>query len=117
VTTPAYTLGATRSYDQALAEEPTTMKIGFRPDSPEWPGGYEGGWVWPTAEAARAYWDEHQGEILDTYTAKSFSVYEIQLPGSWESSVSAEPAPDGVHRLLVDARIIRKVTSPLDNHE
>ena len=109
--TPAYTLGATLSYDHALVHDPVTKKIGYRAASPDWPDGYEGGWVWTTPEAARSYWETNRAAILAEGSAKDFSVYELQLPDIWNKCVSILPAADGVHRLLVDSRILRKVDS------
>lgn len=91
----AYTIGSTKSYDQALSEEPRVQKLGAYED-------YEGGWVWKTTTEAHTF-------IVNTTLPFNASVYELQLPTSWEVDVSPTCADDGVHRLLHDALIIRKI--------
>lgn len=91
----AFTIGNRKSYDQALAEDPEVTKLGAFDD-------YEGGWVWSTAAAAGTFME---GASLPWEGA----VYELELPTGWEVDVSLGTAPDGVHRLLNDARILRRV--------
>lgn len=100
----AYTIGAEKSYDLALTEENPVRKLGVRPyDEPP----YGGGWVWRTAEDARAF-------IASQKVPLWFipAVYELLLPTKWSVDVSKDVAEDGVHRLLNDAIIVRKIPCP-----
>lgn len=104
----AYTIGAERAYDEALldASDPP-KKLGKQGDD------YEGGWVWRDASMARAFIGSPKfcAAFGDRDHAPVSAVYELELPGPWEASVSANPSVvDGVHRLLLSARIVRKVT-------
>lgn len=96
--TIAYTIGAIRSYDQAVAEG-QVHKLGRSPE-------YEGGWVWPSLESALS---------MVTRTDLGFvaGVYEIELPGEWERLTFL--GRDGVHHITEDSLIIRKVW-PLPEH-
>ena len=100
MSTFAYTIGAEKSYDLALTNpsEPAT-KLGQRleEDPP-----YGGGWVWRTAEEAHSF-------IQDRPLCFVPAVYELLLPTSWEADVSQDVDEAGVHRLLHDALIMRKV--------
>lgn len=107
----AYTIGAERAYDEALLDvvEPP-KKLGRQGDD------YEGGWVWRDAASARAFIGSPQfcAAFDDRDHAPTSAVYELELPAPWETSVSANPsAVDGVHRLLLSARIVRKVTDAM----
>lgn len=88
----AYTLGHTESYDQALREGP--VKKSGKKD------GYEGGWVFKTAEEAEEF-------NKRTQKGKGYSVYGLILPNSWEEDVSENPAEDGIHTLLNSAMIVK----------
>jgi len=92
----AYTIGNRVSYDRDMG--PYMKKTGRRPD-------YKGGWVFRTAQEAQAYIDQHGHEWH--FEGK---VYGLILPTGWEEDVSTEPAEDGVHRLLHDARIVHLPT-------
>lgn len=97
----AFTIGNEAAYDRALAGAEPPYKVGARPDiDPP----YEGGWVWRTPGDAAGF-VLCQGDALGFAAA----VYEVELASGWDADVSPEPGDDGVHRLLVDARIIRKV--------
>lgn len=92
----AFTIGHAPSYDKAL-ETPPVYKLGkgADPADPKYPGG----WVWPTAADAAAF-----------LVSDHWAVYELALPGEWDSCVSAQPGEDGVYNLLCNAEVIRKVT-------
>jgi hypothetical protein len=100
----AFTVGRTTRYDESIRTNP--MKTGRHDD-------YLGGWVWSTPAEAQLFLDsgriEQVSELRDPAT---FSVYELELPTGWAEDVTAAPEVDGVHRLLHDARILRKVTWP-----
>jgi hypothetical protein len=104
----AYTVGATKSYDQSLAEEPPEKccKLGRHL---EWDRPYEGGWIFRTREEAQAFLDSGRiSEVSDLTPPERFSVYGILLPNGWDTDVSPEQHPsDGVHRLLVDAPFVK----------
>lgn len=107
----AYTLGHKTSYDKALVEKPSVKKLGKRPvGHPDVPEGYDGGWVWKTAEEAHAYYAGNK-EAIEGEKNRRFAVYRLKLKGTWESDVSKRRATDGVHRLLVDAKIVGRVDS------
>lgn len=99
----AYTIGAEKSYDEALADtESPPVKIGMRPF---WEPPYEGGCLWRTPQEAQAY-IEAQGDTLGFKAA----VYELVLPTGWNVDASSTVVSDGpYHLLLHDARIVRKV--------
>ena len=97
----AYTIGAAKSYDQALVEAATTgvpvKKIGKGcPAEPDYPGG----WVWKGKDSAIEFATEttaQQGHL--------FVAYEIELPGDWDDCTYLG---DEVHHLLVDATIVAR---------
>jgi hypothetical protein len=97
-TPDAFTVGNAKNYDQALREDPLVEKTGVRVDTDP---PYSGGWVWRTREEAETYIREHRVELK--FRPK---VYGLILPVGWDLDVSRQPAPDGVHRLLHDARIV-----------
>jgi hypothetical protein len=92
----AYTIGRKSCYDRDIEENPGPhYKVGCRDD-------YEGGWVFPTREAAQGFIETTQ---VWPWVPK---VYGLKLQGDWDSDVSPEPHPeDGVHRLLVDAELFQ----------
>lgn len=90
----AYTLGDEEWYDSYLREDPNPRKRG--PCE-----GYEGGSVWETEQDAR----EHLQSSKDL---DRFAVYELELPGDWETCVTPDPI-NGSYRILQDTTIIRKV--------
>ena len=104
----AYTLGRTSSYDKALTSGLGCTKLGSRPQGAhDIPEGYGGGWLWITPKEAENFRtsDLNKEWFSDPH---SFSVYELDIT-SWEECASKEPDPsDGVHRLLVDSRIVKK---------
>jgi len=98
----AYTIGAQRSYDESLLDlENPPVKCGLHP---EWDEPYGGGWIWRTAQEAADF-------IRNVGAAMGFNaaVYEVALPNGWAQDVSPHVGEDGVHRLLVDSRILRRV--------
>lgn len=99
----AYTIGNFSSYDKSLATEEEVFKTGKYDD-------YPGGWVWQTKEAALEFID-HNAIIIDgtLRDSKKFAVYEVSLIGDWNSDVSKEVDKDGIHNLLKDALIVRKL--------
>lgn len=99
----AYTVGSTSVYEEQL-KRGEFKKLGRT-------GDYAGGWVWKDAEEAHAFLKSaaFRYEFNALRSPEEFSVYLLELPGSWQECVSAEPDPsDGVHRLLVDARVVRR---------
>jgi hypothetical protein len=97
----AYTIGYTKNYDKALAENERN-KLGKN-------GDYPGGWVWKTAEEALKFIkDEMLTTASPNWNPADFSVYTLELPNGWDEDVSAEPGEDGVHNLLHDATIVCK---------
>lgn len=98
----AYTVGNAESYDFALAEESNVFKTGAL-DDPE--AAYEGGWVWRTRSAAERFFPDMAHDFGKGPV--KLKVYGLVLTTSWKRDVSAEPAEDGVHRLLNRARIVQ----------
>lgn len=102
----AYTVGTYISYDLALAEstiEKPVKKLGRSSD-------YKGGCVWLNKKDAYTYINADKIMIDGTKRDnKKFAVYEIRLPNNWATDVSKEIDDCGVHMLLVDAIITRKV--------
>jgi hypothetical protein len=101
----AYTIGHTKNYDLSLAGTEVVYKVGKSDD-------YKGGWVWETPEEARTFINSSEFLPVDWGDGKSrdpikFSVYQIELPHSWESDVS-EPDQIGTRHLLHDAMIVSK---------
>lgn len=107
----AYTIGRTSSYDQSLSEHPEGVtKLGRIEPCLDDPEGYPGGWVWHTKAEANRFRLDGLRQAEPQWDPETFSVYLLQLQGSWASDVSPDPNPvDGVHNLLVDATILRKV--------
>ena len=93
----AFTIGRTSCYDRSL---PAT-KLGHRPD-------YPGGWVWQTADEAKAFLRDDLQRQVPGWDPATFSVYVLELPTSWWADVGGI-GPDGVHHLLNDARVVGKV--------
>ncbi len=96
VMTTAYTVGNRSSYDRMLNDKPTS-KMGQRlnEDPP-----YMGGWVWRSQVEAERF-------LSVTVLTFKAAVYGLILPNGWDHDVSAEPADDGVHRLLNDALLFK----------
>jgi len=95
----AYTIGNEHGYDETLASGTAVYKLGKRPEED-----YPGGWVCKTI-------DDAQNFINDQDLPFKAAVYEIELPGTWETDVTSKPGGDGVHNLLVNAKIIKKVSN------
>jgi len=97
--TQAFTLGRETSYDRAITEAKARggqmKKTGLRDD-------YSGGWVWVGISDVKAFKQLHPKET------STYAIYELSLPTSWEVDVGAKGA-DGVHRLINDAPIVRKI--------
>ncbi len=98
----AYTIGRTSAYDKNLSYFEPLKKLGKMK-------GYEGGWVWLTAEEAEHFKNNDMRKCCPEWEPKNFSVYQLNLPNSWDKDVSKEPGEDGIHSLLNDAIIVRKV--------
>lgn len=103
----AYTVGHTQSYDQYLTESGDCKKMGKRAAVGE-AEGYEGGSVFRTVAEAQYF-------LSWTKNDRDYSVYELELPTSWEVDVynlelRANAPP--VYRLLNSAVITRKTTDP-----
>ena len=113
----AYTVGATTSYDQSLAEEPPEKckKLGRHL---EWDKPYEGGWAFRTRQEAQHFLDSGRiSEVSDLTPPDRFSVYGLILANGWEVDVSTEPHPnDGVHRLHVDSPFVKMPDGAVDEH-
>lgn len=101
----AFTVGDTKSYEEALGQ-PDAKKLGRRP---EFDPPYEGGWVFRTEEEARVFLDSGRiSEVSDLAPSQRFSVYGLMLPHGWAEDVSPSPHPsDGVYRLLNDAPLVK----------
>lgn len=101
----AYTVGAERQYDAALLDVVfPPRKLGARGAQ------YDGGWVWRDIATAKAFIGSHEFNAAFGNIPPKCAVYEIKLQSTWEASVNSEPsAIDGVHRLLLDAPIVKKV--------
>jgi hypothetical protein len=98
--TTAYTIGAIRSYEEALAGGPV-RKLGRSSE-------YEGGWVWQELDDAKAV-------ALRTDLGFVAGVYELELPGEW--STTTFPGGDGVHHISEDSVIVRRVWPSLQSVE
>ena len=104
----AYTVGRTSSYDKCLVDDkPEEMKkLGKRLPGTDFPCGYEGGWVWKTAEEADSFRLNSLNNFEPNWDFKDFSVYEIELTIGWyiDTIFAGEYS-----NLLVDAPILRKI--------
>lgn len=96
----AYTIGNPKVYDKNLVKYCKFYKSGKNHGYDD--KSYEGGWVWKTIEEAKEF-------IRKETLSFPAEVYEINLPNGWEQDVSLFPGEDGVHNLLIDAQILRKV--------
>lgn len=119
----AFTIGRITTYDELLADGQPHWKLGQidretgarrRVDDAgnkivdEGGVPYLGGWVWRRAASAKAFM--HSNSWFKTWKVEEFAVYEMELTGTWQTDVtSAADASDGVHRLIHDARLIRRV--------
>lgn len=95
----AFTLGHTKSYNQAILEN--AKKLGKTEN-------YEGGWIWKTAEQARVFLNSPAFLEVDWGDGKrrdpaSFSVYGLIV--DWDNDVVFNE-PSGVYLLLTDSLII-----------
>jgi len=88
----AYTIGLEINYDILLNNTTPAIKLG-KTDY------YDGGWVWKSFDDAYKFSLSYPG----------FAAYLIELPGTWDECVSQVPASDGVHNLLKNSIILRKV--------
>jgi hypothetical protein len=85
----AYTIGHTKSYNQALKEDPNDcFKVGRTFD-------YQGGWVWKTKEEAQAFIVSEDFLKVDwgdckPRDPKNFSVYGLVLANGWDKDVIEE---------------------------
>lgn len=91
-----YTIGYTKSYEKALAEDPNVTKTGKRGPGvlKDYPEGYEGGSVWETYKEALKYCPE------------GYSVYGVLA--DWNKDTEPNPKGDGNERsLVVDSKIVK----------
>ena len=99
----AFTIGWRRTFDRALAEGRGVVKAGQRSAGSEgFAQDYEGGWVWPTREAAVQYLEALEPPL----SSEGWGIYVIELPGAWEV-VTERSDDDGLVHLVVDAPILR----------
>lgn len=99
----AYTIGNFEIYDPLIATKPT-FKIGRNKD-------YKGGWVWKTIVDCENFLNSKEFDNIDwgdnePRDVKMFSIYELELPNSWEEDVCIE---DNINYLLNNALILRKI--------
>ncbi len=113
--TLAFTIGRTKNYDRSLAEGEAdgvpTRKVGrIRDDGePYIVGGeeYWGGIAWQSPlEAARYITSPAWREAFPDDDPDSFSVYQLQVPNSWEADTYER---GGQRYLERDALIVRRV--------
>ena len=95
----AYTMGNKKSYDRALAEEPSVSKLGRYTKDDDY---YPGGCCWSTYKEALAYIEKNKSEI--PYEP---DIYGILLPNGWKDDVSNDSyIKKGYNSLLTDYKII-----------
>lgn len=98
-TTLAFTIGRTKSYDEALAKDPDDV----------WKG--EGGWIFKTQEDAEGFLKRNQGKVFDDggFTLdETFSIYGLELTDAWEDYVGDDPPnPERAYRLIRTAQIVK----------
>lgn len=120
----AFTIGRIATYDPLLADGQPHWKLGQidretgarrRVDDAGnrivETGGvpYLGGWVWRRPASAKAFMSTSHW-FKGPWKEEEFAVYEMELIGTWQTDVTAEADPsDGVHHLIQDARLIRRV--------
>ena len=97
-----FTLGNTKSYNEAIKDNPNIKKLGKTEN-------YEGGWVWKTKQEAVDFLNSDQFDQVDwgdgkTRNRDNFSVCGLEI-NCWRNDVSLIPFSDGVHRLLVDSKL------------
>ena len=95
--TTAFIIGSRFAYEALSTQGPSAKKRGAARSG-------IGSRVWRTREEAEAFlgpdrfFDFGAGPVV-------CGVYGLVLAGTWDTDVSTAPEGDGVHRLLVDARI------------
>lgn len=105
----AYTIGNVSSYDKALDTGDEVVKLG-KTDN------YSGGYVWQTAKEAQNFIDADNIIIDGIKRDKDkFAVYELRLNDSWDRDVSLEVDEDGVHNLINNAVVVRKIIKENEN--
>ncbi len=97
-----FTLGSTKSYNEAIINNPNTRKIGKYDD-------YDGGWVWQNRKATEEFLNSVAFRHVDWGDGKprnpeNFSVYGV-LINDW-SADTYQSQKDQQHHLLVDAQLI-----------
>ena len=101
----AFTIGNTKSYEEAFRNHPNdAFKLGKTDD-------YEGGFIWKTAAEAEDFirspaflkidWGDGRPRLPE-----DFSVFRVFLANGYED-ISAVPNEDGAHYLLVNSRFDR----------
>lgn len=105
--TIAYTLGHEKSYDEALANEPSVTKIGKRPPTNDEPEGYSGGCLFRTAS------DAFNSPLKKEHP--SYAVYAVSIESTFDESTEKATYKDNQGKdvvydaLLVDSVITHKV--------
>ena len=109
--TTAYTVGHAESYDLMLADPSVPhIKLGYRSAS-QMPDGvaYEGGALWQTVAEAEAFLDADGIQGRDGLYGDLYGIYELELPAPW-AECAGQGAELDFHRLLKDAKILRRIT-------
>jgi hypothetical protein len=104
-----YTIGDTKSYDQALSSVSNPQYVYKLGAYAEEYGSYEGGCIWKTPQEAEAFIHSPTFLQIDWGDGKSrdpkdFSVYQVGLVNDW-SDISANTGENGYYYLLVDSRL------------
>jgi len=99
MTSRAFTIGRTSSYDASIANDPDDV----------WKA--EGGWIFKTLADAEGFLQRNQGKTFDdggfTLDA-SFSIYGLELVDAWEDYVGDDPPnAERVYRLIRPAQIVK----------
>jgi hypothetical protein len=96
----AFTIGHTRSYNQAMKEPSGCWKLGRKEKCEEYPEGYEGGCTWLSWEEADRFRREHLHRF--EWNPNDFSVYSLDLS---DEDISEEISDNGYYYLLKDSKI------------
>ena len=97
----AYTIGFTKSYDYNLSEIDDCKKLGKQEISEDYPDGYDGGWVFKSIQEAN--------DFIKKEKLIGFSVYQLELPTSWDVDVNKIIGDDGAFNLLNNSLIVKKI--------
>jgi hypothetical protein len=99
-----YTLGRTSSYDRNMWVPGGSLKGGRQAPQGTDPG-YEGGWIWLTAQEAEDYRTKYLRSVRPDWKPEEFSVYAVEVHGFMD----LEELPDHFE-LLRDRPIVGKVS-------